>query len=352
MSYALLSPGEGSRTDERVICQAFGGNNTTGPIDVATAVRAKGGSGHCDFKSETFIAGTLNSANGQAVACRTSGNCGVMPQGDRTAALNCQSDKTEHIILQEKRDGQSLQPNGVRHTIGYANADQANAVKALRVLRKEAGEEAFFQWGLGVLACLWPQEVLRPEVYGLGLRREGVSFNGLVYLSLPRAKDGGRWPVRALWEAGCVGCPPLRWGRNKQSAEELAAYLSKLPYTPSPAQEFMCLMWQASEGDGLLRQALSAVQEVRRSACNQAEPAHRNCVRRLVPEECEALQGFPRHYTLVPYRGKPAADGPRYKALGNSMAVNVMRWIGLRIQAVDHLCRENNRGSADEGAAS
>lgn len=60
-------------------------------------------------------------------------------------------------------------------------------------------------------------------------------------------------------------------------------------------------------------------------------------VRRLTPRECERLQGFPDDYTLIPYRGKPAADcadGPRYKALGNSMAVPVMRWIGERIANV------------------
>ena len=54
-------------------------------------------------------------------------------------------------------------------------------------------------------------------------------------------------------------------------------------------------------------------------------------VRRLTPRECERLQGFPDDWTLVPYRGKPAANGPRYKACGNSMAVPVMRWIGRRI---------------------
>jgi DNA (cytosine-5)-methyltransferase 1 len=63
-------------------------------------------------------------------------------------------------------------------------------------------------------------------------------------------------------------------------------------------------------------------------------------VRRLTPRECERLQGFPDDYTLVEYRGKPAADGPRYKALGNSMAVPVMRWIGQRIAAVDAILRE------------
>ena len=58
-------------------------------------------------------------------------------------------------------------------------------------------------------------------------------------------------------------------------------------------------------------------------------------VRRLTPEECEALQGFPRFYTRIPWRGKPAdqcPDGPRYKALGNSWAVPVAHWIGRRIQ--------------------
>ncbi len=60
-------------------------------------------------------------------------------------------------------------------------------------------------------------------------------------------------------------------------------------------------------------------------------------VRRLTPRECERLQGFPDDYTLIPHRNKPAADGPRYKALGNSMAVPVMRWIGERIQIVEKL---------------
>jgi DNA (cytosine-5)-methyltransferase 1 len=60
-------------------------------------------------------------------------------------------------------------------------------------------------------------------------------------------------------------------------------------------------------------------------------------VRRLTPTECERLQGFPDGHTLIPYRNKPACDGPRYKALGNSMAVPVMRWIGERIQEIDQL---------------
>ena len=88
-------------------------------------------------------------------------------------------------------------------------------------------------------------------------------------------------------------------------------------------------------------------------------------MRRLTPIECERLQGFPDGYTAIPYRSvspskltedwlkyirrslrsdftredaaRLAADGPRYKALGNSMAVNVMRWIGTRIQMIEEI---------------
>jgi DNA (cytosine-5)-methyltransferase 1 len=61
-------------------------------------------------------------------------------------------------------------------------------------------------------------------------------------------------------------------------------------------------------------------------------------IRRLLPVECERLMGFPDGWTLIPWRNKPAdqcPDGPRYKALGNSMCTNVMAWIGERIDAVD-----------------
>lgn len=66
-------------------------------------------------------------------------------------------------------------------------------------------------------------------------------------------------------------------------------------------------------------------------------------VRRLTPKECERLQGFPDDWTKIPYRGKSAeqcSDAPRYKAIGNSMAVPVMKWIGERIDQVDKLLKE------------
>ena len=74
----------------------------------------------------------------------------------------------------------------------------------------------------------------------------------------------------------------------------------------------------------------------------QAGVALATQVRRLTPVECSRLQGFPDDYlTQVPWRGKvPPPDGPMYKALGNSMAVPVMAWIGKRIQMVEDIIAE------------
>jgi DNA (cytosine-5)-methyltransferase 1 len=67
------------------------------------------------------------------------------------------------------------------------------------------------------------------------------------------------------------------------------------------------------------------------------KPLRRSVIaRRLTPKESERLQGFPDNYTAVTFRKKPAADGPRYRALGNSMAVPCMAWLGCRIHMATH----------------
>ena len=69
---------------------------------------------------------------------------------------------------------------------------------------------------------------------------------------------------------------------------------------------------------------------------NPMAVAQHMAVRRLTPVECERLQGFPDNYTNIPWRNKPESpDGPRYKSLGNSMAVPVMKWIGERINQTE-----------------
>ena len=91
-------------------------------------------------------------------------------------------------------------------------------------------------------------------------------------------------------------------------------------------------------------QSVGDVSQALRSGANSVEHSRgvidkRNliAVRRLTPVECERLQGFPDGYTDIKFNGKQTPDGPRYKALGNSMAVPVMAWIGRRIQLMDDM---------------
>ncbi len=89
-------------------------------------------------------------------------------------------------------------------------------------------------------------------------------------------------------------------------------------------------------GDGTITGALAANPGMKQTSYVKTK----SVVRRLTPRECERLQGMPDDWTRIPYKGKPAEDcpdGPRYKAIGNSMAVPVMRWIGERIAMVDKL---------------
>ncbi len=83
-------------------------------------------------------------------------------------------------------------------------------------------------------------------------------------------------------------------------------------------------------GDGQLVGALAAEAGMKQQSYIQQVMS----VRRITVTEAERLMGVPDGYTDVPYRGKPAADGPRYRGLGNSMAINCMAWLGYRINKV------------------
>lgn len=240
----------------------------------------------------------------------------------------------------------SHQNGGGHLAVAYnaeANAStyEADASSVLRTLRQEVGEEAFAKWGLGILDSLQQAEVLRQALHGLSIRPASFSRSWVVYCALSRSENRAGWLLQSLREAGCERCASQGWEPSEQLAGELGAYLSELSRPGAQAARFLHDLWQASQGLGVLRQALSAVQEVGRPAGGEGKPACGGMqVRRLTVEECEFLQGFPRGYSKIPWRKKPAEecpDGPRYKALGNSMAVPVMHWLGKRIELVESL---------------
>jgi DNA (cytosine-5)-methyltransferase 1 len=141
-----------------------------------------------------------------------------------------------------------------------------------------------------------------------------------------------RHPAKVLFESESVrrDTPPSREARE-ETAKCLAAGVGKR-YDPETETLPVAFDWQ-SGGDsrGLDPKDTAMLQRNQVPAVATAMQ-----VRRLTPVECERLQGFPDGYTNIPWRKKPESpDGPRYKALGNSMAVPVMRWIGERINKVD-----------------
>lgn len=205
---------------------AFGGNDTSGPIDVATARNAHGGPyGRLDFDSETFI----------AFSCKDHG-----------------------------ADAGEIAPT--LRSMGH-DGSHANAGGQIAIAIQDVGNRDKAQNGVG------------------------ASGDGVAYTIDAAAMQGVAFDMR---------------GREGGSQFEG-------PHDTGSSRSYIAQQW---------------------------------AVRRLTPRECERLQGFPDDYTLIRYRGRSARDGPRYKALGNSMAVNVMRWIGGRIALVDRLAADELRGAA------
>ena len=325
----VASTCDASKAAGMAVC--FGGNRTSGPIDTATARNAHGGPhGGLDFESETFAVDFL-------------------------------------------RD--TLHNQGIRQEESHASTQKAYPEAILSRMREEVGEEAFAKWGLGILDSLQSAEVLRQKVHGQQLRRKTRSDGERCIRKISCAQDCRAWTMQTLREAGCVRHTPPGREHAQQLFGELGAYLSVVSSSGAQQKEALRDLWKAAEGIGVLRQALSAIQEMGKSAQGKAKPAHPSYgVRRLTVTETERLQGFPDGYTLIPSycKGAPKAhledvaqwllrgnegtmtidearilathpDGPRYRALGNSMAVPVMRWIGERIQAVHELPKEETK---------
>lgn len=294
---------------------AYGGNNTSGPIDVATACQAHGNChpdvkpygphGRQDFGSETFVAHSLRAdgfdasedgtgrgtplvaqtvtadmyRSGGAVAGNNDQgvrNCIVQPVAGPTA-YNVQSQRSN--AMQGDGDALAANPAEVARALDSAGFTTSQGGTVVAFSCKDHGADA------GEVA---------PTLRGMGHDES-------------HANGGGQIAV-ACFDERQVTSAANRGGDSHQ-LETREDGTANAVLTPNGGR--------AGIGVGAV--------------------ATRTAVRRLTPKECERLQGFPDDYTAIPYRGKPACDGPRYKALGNSMAVNCMRWIGERIAKVDAL---------------
>lgn len=185
------------------------------------------------------------------------------------------------------------------------NAAKINAGKVLLLLRKEIGKDTFRKWASGRLIRISEKEILQSNLHVKGFRQKTCQGQSAMDDStLPCEEITSENALLYLWSDFQSRYSSYRRELAQQFLDELDVCLQKLSLeTP---QKFKPI------------------------------------VRRLLPIETERLMGFPDDWTRIPWRGKPAEecpDSPRYKACGNSMCVNVMRWIGMRIENVERKMR-------------
>lgn len=175
-----------------------------------------------------------------------------------------------------------------------------------------------FLWTLAELGYWWSWRVLDARFFGVPQRRRR--------LFLVASRRNWRYPAAILFDQQTCGSDvgeteeaQLRRSRGRRKNLEANCFGWTGDATPKFAAEVVPTLRaeQGGEGVGIL--------------------TDRNNFRRLIPSEWERFQGFPKDYTLVEHNGKPASDKSRTRALGNSFCVQVVRWIGQRIQALEEI---------------
>jgi DNA (cytosine-5)-methyltransferase 1 len=287
---------------------AFGGNNTSGPIDVATAANAcSSASGRMDFETETFIAHSL-SADGFDASEDGTGRGIPLIAGTLSTRYGASSgrDLSDSSALLpiafnlRGRDGGAMPESADAASVRAASGGSSNSYVAFSA--KDHGADA------GDIA---------PTLRGMGHDNSHANGGGQLAIAVTLHGSDGTASTASYTEISTSLSARAPGGiENSATTAVLQELPAASPLTDSYGKQAGSC--DTSSGPPNLLHSQMAV-------------------RRLTPRECERLQGFPDDYTLVEYRGKLAADGPRYRALGNSMAVPVMRWIGQRIAAVHEI---------------
>jgi DNA (cytosine-5)-methyltransferase 1 len=300
--------GPGTDLDLAGGLQAFGGNNTSGPVDVATACNAHGGPCRHDFESETFIAHSLRADGFDASEDGTGRGTPLVPvdiceslrSHPRPGSNSVGAITVIPILEAGARTGTSTTDVRAGSGIGSAGDPmytlQSGKQHAVAFSCKDHGADA---------------GELSPTLRSMG--HDGSHANG-----------GGQVAV-------CFDTTQITSKANRSNPQpgDPCHPVTSAGHAPAVAINF-----RGREGGSQIEMGGDVATAVR-AAGGSSSKSHALTtvgVRRLMPSECEALQGFKRGHTDIIYRSKPAADGPRYKAIGNSMAVPCISWIGRRIK--------------------
>lgn len=336
--------------------RANGGANGGGSENLAVIPINMQAASKCGAKSPNMLgigessdpAYTVNASDRHAIAFRTSGNCGVMEQGDRTAALNCATDPNQNIVMTPEEIW--LQTCNCGHKYigpltmkcpacgkireGLTHGDPILPL-TVGTITKSSGHSATTATGQDAAAGLiipvagtihkrhgntQLDQTFIPEVAWALQERDSKGSDS-------STKDGHLIPV-VFYETQITS--PKNHSQTKPG--EIPSHpLSESARPPTIAFERRMVRTIGGQPQVELQHALRAD-----SNSGDGAPcvATHMAVRRLTPKECLRLQGFPDNYLSINFRGKPACDSPKYKAIGNSFAVPCVRWIGQRIQDV------------------
>lgn len=177
---------------------------------------------------------------------------------------------------------------------------------------------------------------------GMAIAFDTTQITSKANFSNPRAGDPCH-PLAAGAHAPAIAFDCKASGQNGFGIGEIASTMRSMSHAGSHHNGgghlavAMNIRGRAGGGTAELSGEVATALRASQGGGDKLHALTESAVRRLTPRECERLQGFPDDYTRIIVRGKPAADGPRYKALGNSMARTVMHWIGKRIELVESL---------------
>ena len=343
----ITSPKNGSNPQWGDPCFSLAAGNHPPAVAISVALRGLEGGGTAELGDD--VAGTLRASGGgdkpHVLAVHGTQDPDVRVNLAHTLGRNsgqenavCVTGDITHTLTGEGFDaseddtgrGQPIITDYLERR--HADAYEADASSVLSTLLKAVGAEAYAKWGFGILVALHSPEVLRTWLHGASLR--GATEENRPWVddsALPRSEDSaaGRL-LRQVWTHGPNGCSSQGRGLAKQLAGKSGEALSVLSHQGASREDILRVVRETAEGVRILLEALPAVREVGRPEDGNAQWGDMS-VRRLMPVEAERLMGFPDGWTLVPVGKGMAADGPRYKQLGNSWAVPCVTWIGKRL---------------------
>lgn len=375
LAYALTTPSGGGRAQERNVAASY--------AIQAGALRTNPASGPDGVGVQADHAYTLEArAEVQAVVAFHPTQDPISSTDGTTHAMGCGSSGGQASVavayaLQDVRDVQKAQngrgwnDEGVSYTVDTAATQGvAYSTKLHNATNNQAGK-FYEEYTTALDRSSPPPAVIAPVAIGAfkggqGSAAGGIGWDAHVSPTLSSADSGSnRVPVVLTGESEVVGALACNTGPNGHDAGNFACNQAVdaghvLPVVamresgqgywmqddiagtlraegedrPSRPSHVIGQAFQCSQSGARVGDTAATLRGSTGGGIHDHGALVATQVRRLTPEECEKLQGFPPGYTMIPWRKKPAdqcPDGVRYKALGNSWATPVVSWIGRRI---------------------